>query len=131
MATCGQRDRFAETPVTDMKDASAKLAKLADSVVQEMTDPLILQPASLDLATVKKRSSDDLVSKRYQENKIIMYKHLLSYKNHFQGFYIVPSFRGAHQISDLKLNSAAHQSGKIEPGDEIIQINYQTVVRNH
>ncbi|XP_073989557.1 connector enhancer of ksr isoform X3 [Rhodnius prolixus] len=104
MATCGQRDRFAETPVTDMKDASAKLAKLADSVVQEMTDPLILQPASLDLATVKKRSSDDL------------------------GFYIVPSFRGAHQISDLKLNSAAHQSGKIEPGDEIIQINYQTVV---
>ncbi|KAK9503331.1 hypothetical protein O3M35_011928 [Rhynocoris fuscipes] len=104
MATCGQRDRFAETPVSDMKDASAKLAKLADSIVQEMTDPLILQPASLDLATVKKRSSDDL------------------------GFYIVPSFRGAHQISDLKLNSAAHQSGKIEPGDEIIQINYQTVV---
>ncbi|KAL1131482.1 hypothetical protein AAG570_011099 [Ranatra chinensis] len=104
MATCGQRDRFAETPVTDMKDASAKLAKLADSIIQEMTDPLILQPASLDLATIKKRSSEDL------------------------GFYIVPSFRGVHQISDLKLNSAAHQCGKIEPGDEIVQINYQTVV---
>ncbi|XP_014260560.1 connector enhancer of kinase suppressor of ras 2 isoform X2 [Cimex lectularius] len=104
MATCGQRDRFAEAPVSDMKDASAQLGKLADTIIQEITDPLILQPASLDLATVKKRSSDDL------------------------GFYIVPSFRGIHQISDLKLNSAAHQCGKIEPGDEIIQINYQTVV---
>ncbi|KAF6211696.1 hypothetical protein GE061_012210 [Apolygus lucorum] len=44
------------------------------------------------------------------------------------GFYIVPSFRGVHQVSNLKLNSPAHQCGKIEPGDEIIQINYQTVV---
>ncbi|XP_014279011.1 uncharacterized protein cnk [Halyomorpha halys] len=104
MATCGQRDRFVETPVSDMKTASAQLAKLADNIVQDMSDPLILQPASLDLATIKKRSSDDL------------------------GFYIVPPFRGIHKISDIKLNSAAHQSGKIEPGDEIIQINYQTVV---
>lgn len=104
MATCGQRDRFVEAPVSEMKTASAQLAKLADSIVQDMSDPLILQPASLDLATIKKRASDDL------------------------GFYIVPSFRGVHKISDMKLNSAAHQSGKIEPGDEIIQINYQTVV---
>ncbi|KAF6211410.1 hypothetical protein GE061_011922 [Apolygus lucorum] len=62
MAICGQRDRFAEAPVIDMRDASSKLAKLTDSIVQDMTDPLILQPASLELATVKKRSSDDLVS---------------------------------------------------------------------
>ncbi|BES99670.1 SAM domain (Sterile alpha motif) [Nesidiocoris tenuis] len=104
MAICGQRDRFTEAPVTDMKDASSKLAKLTDSIVQEMTDPLILQPASLELATIKKRSSDDL------------------------GFYIIPSFQGIHRISDLKLSSPAHQCGKIEPGDEIVQINYQTVV---
>lgn len=62
MATCGQRDRFVEAPVSEMKTASAQLAKLADSIVQEMSDPLILQPASLDLATIKKRSSDDLVN---------------------------------------------------------------------
>ncbi|CAB0007571.1 unnamed protein product [Nesidiocoris tenuis] len=104
MAICGQRDRFTEAPVTDMKDASSKLAKLTDSIVQEMTDPLILQPASLELATIKKRSSDDL------------------------GFYIIPSFQGIHRISDLKLSSPAHQCGKIEPGDEIVQINYQTVL---
>ncbi|XP_055310393.1 uncharacterized protein LOC129573628 isoform X2 [Sitodiplosis mosellana] len=31
-------------------------------------------------------------------------------------------------ITDIKYNSPAHISGKIEDGDEIIQINYQTVV---
>lgn len=31
-------------------------------------------------------------------------------------------------ITDIKYNSPAHVSGKIEDGDEIIQINYQTVV---
>lgn len=31
-------------------------------------------------------------------------------------------------IIDIKYNSPAHVSGKIEDGDEIIQINYQTVV---
>ncbi|RZF39776.1 hypothetical protein LSTR_LSTR003437 [Laodelphax striatellus] len=104
MATSGQRDRFAEHPVEEIRNSSAKLAKLADSLIQDTKDPLLLQPASLDLATLKKRSSDDL------------------------GFYIVPSFHGIHEIGELKLNSAAHQCGKIEPGDEIVQINYQTVV---
>lgn len=32
------------------------------------------------------------------------------------------------RITDIKYNSPAHISGKIEHGDEIIQINYQTVV---
>lgn len=41
---------------------------------------------------------------------------------------MVPSFHGILQVGELKCNSAAHQSGKIETGDEIVQINYQTVV---
>lgn len=40
----------------------------------------------------------------------------------------MPSFHGMLQVGELKCNSAAHQSGKIEMGDEIVQINYQTVV---
>lgn len=32
------------------------------------------------------------------------------------------------RITDVKYNSPAHNSGKVEDGDEIIQINYQTVV---
>lgn len=34
-------------------------------------------------------------------------------------------------MTDIKLNSPAHISGKIEDGDEIIQIEYQTVVGWH
>lgn len=61
MATCGQRDRFAERPVEEIRMSSKRLAELADSIIQDIQDPLILQPASLELVTLKKRSSDDLV----------------------------------------------------------------------
>lgn len=80
-----------------------KLAKLANYIIQDITDPLVLQPASLDLVTLKKRESD-------------------------LGFYIMPSYHGVLRITDIKFNSPAHNSGKIEEGDEIVQVNYQTVV---
>ncbi|KAL0110356.1 hypothetical protein PUN28_013781 [Cardiocondyla obscurior] len=104
MATCAQRDRFAEKPVREIRKICSKLTRLAEYIIQDITDPIILQPASLDLATLKKKSSDDL------------------------GFYILPSFHGVHQITEIKLGSAAHQSGKMQEGDEIVQVNYQTVV---
>lgn len=44
------------------------------------------------------------------------------------GFVLVSLF---HRVTDIKYNSPAHISGKIEDGDEIIQINYQTVVGWH
>lgn len=37
----------------------------------------------------------------------------------------------SNRITDIKCNSTAHISGKIEDGDEIIQINYQTVIGWH
>ncbi|KAK6645545.1 hypothetical protein RUM43_001822 [Polyplax serrata] len=104
MATSAQRDRFAERPVAEIRTCSSKLAKLADSIIQDFKDPMILQPATLDLATIKKRVGEDL------------------------DFFLVPSFHGIHQIGDMKLSSPAHQSGKIQQGDEIVQVNYQTVV---
>lgn len=104
MATCAQRDRFAEKPIEEIRTTCDQLAKLADHFIQDNDDPMILQPASLDLATLKKKSGDDL------------------------GFYILPSFHGAHQIAEIKFGSAAHQCGKMEEGDEIVQVNYQTVV---
>ncbi|XP_011154406.1 uncharacterized protein LOC105192169 isoform X2 [Harpegnathos saltator] len=104
MATCAQRDRFAEKPIEEIRTTCGQLAKLADYIIQDIADPMILQPASLDLATLKKKSGDDL------------------------GFYILPSFHGAHQIAEIKFGSAAHQCGKMEEGDEIVQVNYQTVV---
>nr|XP_012216845.1 PREDICTED: uncharacterized protein LOC105668809 isoform X1 [Linepithema humile] len=104
MATCAQRDRFAEKPIEEIRTTCGQLARLADYIIQDIADPMILQPASLDLATLKKKSGDDL------------------------GFYILPSFHGAHQIAEIKFGSAAHQCGKMEEGDEIVQVNYQTVV---
>ncbi|KAG7205570.1 hypothetical protein KM043_007542 [Ampulex compressa] len=104
MATCAQRDRFAEKPIEEIRTICGQLAKLADYIIQDIADPMILQPASLDLATLKKKPGDDL------------------------GFYILPSFHGAHQIAEIKFGSAAHQCGKMEEGDEIVQVNYQTVV---
>lgn len=64
---------------------------------------MLLQPASLDLATLKKK-----------ENEL--------------GFSLMPSFHGIHQITEIKFTSPAHTNNKLEEGDEIVQINYQTVV---
>lgn len=63
MATCAQRDRFAEKPIEEIKMISSQMAKLADYIIQDVADPIILQPSSLDLATLKKRPGDDLVRK--------------------------------------------------------------------
>jgi hypothetical protein len=37
-----------------------KLGHVADRVIQEMVDPLILQPASLDVATIRKRTEEEI-----------------------------------------------------------------------
>jgi connector enhancer of kinase suppressor of Ras 2 len=64
---------------------------------------MLLQPSYLDLVTLKKKESE-------------------------LGFYIMPSYQFIHRVTDVKYNSPAHNSGKVEDGDEIVQINYQTVV---
>jgi connector enhancer of kinase suppressor of Ras 2 len=48
--------------VEEIRTSCKELARLADSIIQDIVDPLILQPASLDLATLKKRAGGDLVS---------------------------------------------------------------------
>lgn len=72
-------------------------------MIQDITDPMLLQPSYLDLVTLKKKESE-------------------------LGFYIMPSYQFIHRVTDVKYNSPAHNSGKVEDGDEIVQINYQTVV---
>ncbi|XP_023248126.1 uncharacterized protein LOC106642128 isoform X3 [Copidosoma floridanum] len=104
MATCAQRDRFVENPMDEIKTTCGEMALLADHVIQDISDPMILQPSTLDVARLKKKSGDDL------------------------GFCILPSIHGAHQVAEIKLGSAAHQCGKMEEGDEVVQVNYQTVV---
>uniref|UniRef100_A0A1A9WNI7 Connector enhancer of kinase suppressor of ras n=1 Tax=Glossina brevipalpis TaxID=37001 RepID=A0A1A9WNI7_9MUSC len=103
MATTAQRERFVENPVEKIRGTAKTLELLANYIIQDITDPMLLQPASLNLVTLKKRESE-------------------------LGFNIESTYHGIHRITDIKQNSPAHNSGKIEDGDEIVQINYQTVV---
>lgn len=103
VATVAMRDRFSLMPVQAIRQNAIKLANIGEYIIKDITDPIILQPASLDLVTLKKRESD-------------------------LGFLIMQSFHGVHRITEIKFNSPAHNSGKVEEGDEIVQINYQAVV---
>ncbi|KAL4233445.1 Connector enhancer of kinase suppressor of ras [Mactra antiquata] len=67
-------------------------------------DPLYLQPASLEQATIRKKQPEEL------------------------GMHIQSLYYGVHVISGIKDMSPADLCGKIEKGDEVIQVNNQIVV---
>lgn len=81
------------------------LADVSDRLIQDCKDPLFLQPAYLDVMTTKRKADET-------DFGVILGKH----------------FSGAHLIRDIRFGSLAYQSGRIGIGDEIVQINYQTVV---
>lgn len=81
MATNAQRDLFAENPVEVtnsqynqnlifflettfvfqvIRQGCISLAGITDKIICEFVDPLVLQPASLDVATIKKKPEEDL-----------------------------------------------------------------------
>jgi len=101
LATNAQRDTFAEQPMDVIHSCCDKLAHLADKVIQEFTDPLILQPASLDVATVRKRAEEEL------------------------GIILESGQHGIHLVVETRM---LNPTARVEPGDEIVQVNYQTVV---
>jgi connector enhancer of kinase suppressor of Ras 2 len=72
MATIAQRDRFVSHPIRQIASLAERLSKLADYIIQDITDPMLLQPSYLDLVTLKKRESE-------------------------LGFYIMPSYHYIHR----------------------------------
>ena len=104
LATIGQRDMFAEDQGTIIRENCHSLCKITDNIIQTCTDPLIIQPASLDVATIKKKPGDDI------------------------GVHLLSHYPGIHQVNLIRPLSPAHTCGKISEGDHLIQINYQTVV---
>ncbi|CAH1644612.1 unnamed protein product [Spodoptera littoralis] len=78
-------------------------AATADYIIQDVSDPMILQPASLDTVTLR------------QAGKPL-------------GFDVVPSFCGHHQLADIRFGSPAHASGAVHNGDEIVQVGAAVVV---
>ncbi|XP_053602435.1 uncharacterized protein cnk isoform X3 [Plodia interpunctella] len=101
--TSAQRDRFAEQPARAVAAAAARAALQADYIIQDVCDPLILQPASLET-----------VSLRQGERPL--------------GFDVVPSCCGHLQLADIRFGSPAHASGALHDGDEIVQVSGRCVV---
>ncbi|XP_035205869.1 uncharacterized protein LOC118180902 [Stegodyphus dumicola] len=104
LASTTQRDQFAERPHALIKRNSLHLAELCDKFVQGSKDSLILQPASLDIAMIKKKPDEEL------------------------GIHIKSTYSGVHIIGGIKDQSPAKRCNKVEKGDEIVQVNYQTVI---
>jgi len=95
LATNTHREAFAEQPIDVVRDCCDKLADVADQVIQEVRDPLLLQPASLDVATVRKKTQEEL------------------------GVVVVPGLGGIHLVSEVNM---LNPSTRIQPGDEIVQL---------
>lgn len=104
LASTAQRDQFVQGPNEVIRQSCKKLADLCDRLVQELNDSLAMQSATLEVVTVSKGFEEEL------------------------GMHIHSSYSGIHVVGGLKYHSPAHLNGNIEEGDEIIQVNYQTVV---
>ncbi|XP_042237449.1 serine-rich adhesin for platelets-like isoform X2 [Homarus americanus] len=104
LATIAQRDMFAEKQATVILQLCLNLAIISDKIIQEYNDPLIIQPATLDIATIKKKADDEW------------------------GVFLQSSYHGVHQVSEVRALSPAYQCGKLQDGDELVQVNYQTVI---
>nr|XP_034824707.1 connector enhancer of kinase suppressor of ras 3-like [Maniola hyperantus] len=102
-ATCAQRDRFAEQPARAVAAAAAAVAAVADYIIQDVSDPMILQPASLDAVSLRQGTRP-------------------------LGFEVVPSFCGHHQLADIRFASPAHASGLVHEADEIVQAGAKCVL---
>jgi len=104
LATNAQRDTFAENPVQVIKECCLSLASCSDRLIQDFEDPMILQPSSLEVVKAKKRPGEEDF-----------------------GITIDTAVQ-PHLISEVRFGSLAYQCGRIHQGDEIVQVNYQTVV---
>ncbi|UXI22133.1 hypothetical protein NH340_JMT08076 [Sarcoptes scabiei] len=104
LTSTAQRDQFVQGPNEIIKKSCKELADICDRLVQQLNDSLAIQAASLDVVIVTKNMDEDL------------------------GMHIHSSYSGIHVVGGLKYQSPAHLNRNIEEGDEIVQVNYQTVV---
>lgn len=105
LTSTAQRDQFVEQPNDVIKKTSKFLADYCEWVVLAIDDPDFIQPCWLDIVSVKKKPEEEDF-----------------------GIIIQPATLGSLTIEEVVFSSPAHRSGRISSGDEIIQIDYQTVV---
>lgn len=105
LTSTAQRDQFVEQPNDILKKTSKFLADYCEWVVLAITDPEFIQPCCLDVVSVKRRPGEE-------DFGIIMETVVLD----------------VITVIDVVFSSPAHRSGGISIGDEIVQIDYQTIV---
>ncbi|GAB6019505.1 hypothetical protein CHUAL_001081 [Chamberlinius hualienensis] len=104
LATNAQRDKFAEKPNELIRDICGEIDALCDELIKEKRDPMVLQPSALEIATIRKKPNEEL------------------------GMHISTLFCSVNVIGSIKYQSPTSACGRVETGDEIVQVNYQTVV---
>ncbi|KRX97584.1 Beta-mannosidase [Trichinella pseudospiralis] len=103
---------LAQMPSDDLCDVArnlqmlcTQLAAICDEIVENSADPLVLQTAFLETVLIRRHSVDDEL-----------------------GFNIEAPYKGVHMISEVKYHSPVDVCGKVNAGDEIVQVNGRTVV---
>ncbi|KRX27516.1 Beta-mannosidase [Trichinella nelsoni] len=104
--------QLAQMPSDDLCDVArnvqmlcTQLAAICDEIVENSVDPLVLQTAFLETVLIRRHSVDDEL-----------------------GFNIEAPYKGVHMISEVKYHSPVDVCGKVNAGDEIVQVNGRTVV---
>ena len=112
------------------RDLCERLADLSDTLIRDVQDSLILQPAYLDIATTK-RKADEVksctcfflvcsFSYTFLNICLIFYRIQIFFQADF-GIVFEYSLTGAgaHLVSEVRFGSVARQTGRIEKGDEV------------
>lgn len=105
LTSTAQRDQFVEQPNDVIKKTSKFLADYCEWVVLAIDDPDFIQPCWLDVVSVKKKADED-----------------------DYGIKIQPTALNSLTIEEVVFSSPAHRSGRISVGDEIVQVDYLTVI---
>ncbi|XP_030851024.1 uncharacterized protein LOC580608 isoform X2 [Strongylocentrotus purpuratus] len=92
-----------------LMDISQELGDFSDNLVKKASDPLIIQTSTIDFVSIKKKRSEEELGLEIRTSAI----------------------DGTHLITLVKPNSASGSTDRVHIGDEILQVNYQTVVGWH
>ncbi|XP_067946333.1 uncharacterized protein [Watersipora subatra] len=87
-----------------MQEQLREVESRCDDLIKNCANPIILTPATLENVTIRKRPDEPL------------------------GLHLHSSQQGVHTIELIRDNTACDGVSKLEPGDQIVEINQQVVV---
>ncbi|KAJ8266453.1 hypothetical protein GJAV_G00130600 [Gymnothorax javanicus] len=107
--------------IGDLKSCKT-LSGICDHIISLSSDSLVSQSAHLEVVHLTNIMPSEGLLRLSRSKKTYFFKLV------FQGMYIKSTYDGLHVITGTTENSPADQCKKIHAGDEVIQVNHQTVV---